>query len=1077
MISLILITNVSIFSLYYLKIIFLFSDACRDYGVVYKMDFKIYWLNVSKCTSFEAILDKLHRLKVLLQADDLDIKYNAYSGNPKNESIHVKSHLRKVLERPEYKNCLIVLTDVQDDRVVKAFDLNCKMLITTCHKEEVEKAILGKKWKLIEIKEGLSQCECAELFMKVLKREERINELPQSLTIFVEEIHKKTSGHPMTLSFIAKTFQKKETEVKRKTRCIEWIKNLESYKSPDEYMQVKMSFIETMKFLSEKQRKCYRQMVIFTDNIEVPTEVLAKLWDLSIEEADIVARKLHNYSLIEKQMPHDSYSLHFIHYKYLKEEVTDTERVEFHKQLIEKYEVRKIFQTRTELELGFPIDDSYFHFYIGYHIAGAKQFDLFDLYLDFGFLEEKIRVAKLPNTLGDLIKFKDQIAINGARTDLLEELKYFLATAEQLLFKSDDMTLLQCALTYEGLVKEEAQRQIDQYQDRIWLKDINHIESYSQMFALQADAQPRLVRFVRLNTFDPASEENLVCLISLQDNNILLHDIAADYTEGPILYKNDHPHSPIMDMQIFRNQVFLVLNDNGKLSVYYLKSSVSRRTSAPSKLYPNEAFHERQPFVIEYNSGSDKFSCFNLIENQDADLIVGTIKGVIKFYKWIQKSNKFEDIKRDIKTNFKDLYRMAHINEYVMLLSSFGDAKFVNLYNSSHLALNAQWKKQANPVNLHQGKCIHSNRPITLCVSAEKVVQINHEINRSHPNLPLILLEYEEIYSNEFENSKILSSAMSKDGEYIILGTGRGIMIINRFDKKIVCRRNVSDQVTSLDVFRCSKQALFYLVSVFKDAGKLISFQGFDSTRDDLPNHKTHFLAGENLFDIRKNNDEWTLMAADIKNQIFTQTLNDDEMEDLRLLDKFPFQIKRICYDTDESIVVGCTNGSVYRIMLENVDNKIKIAQLIGEVTYMEKFNDVIIVGCNSFYQILGVSEERINGKATKAFTYKDNKLLIVKKDCSIEFLDTKQRQLSGESTLVEESTCVAQTYNNSLLAIATSKKDVYFWRVNQEIEHLTSIKGQIVGEISSIAISADNNVIAVGLFDGNIEVRNYLNF
>lgn len=1034
------------------------------------MDFKIYWLNVSKCTTYELILDKLHRLKVLLQADDLDIKYNAYSGNSKNESIHVKSHLRKVLERPEYKNCLIVLTDVQDDRVVKAFDLNCKMLLTTCHREQVEKAIPKEKQKLIEINKGLSRCESVELFTKVLRKEEKILELPPTMTIFIDEIHKKCSGHPMTMSFIAKTFQKKEDENKRRERCKNWIANLESYKSLDEFQQVKMSVKETMQFLSERQRKCYRQMVIFTDNIEVPVDVLAKLWDTSIDEADSIIHKLHNYSLIEKQMTHDSYSLHFVHYKYLKEEISEAEQISYHKQLIEKYDVRRIFLTRTELELGFP-EDNYFHFYIGYHIAGAKEFDLFDLYIDFGFLEEKIRVAKLPNTLGDLMKFKDEIVGNKNRKELLEELKYFLATSEQLLFRSDDMTLLQCALTYEGIIKEEAQRQIAKYYDRVWLKDINHIESYSQMFPLQTDAQPRLVRFVRLNNFEPSSEDNLVCLISLQDNNILLHDIATDYSDGPILYRNDHPHSTITDMQIFRNQAFLVLNDNGKLSVFYLKSNVARRPSAPTKLHPNEANNERQPFVIEYNHGNDKFTCFNLIEASNADLIVGTNKGVIKFYKWIPKSNKFEDIKTDIRTGFHDLYRMAHIDEYAMLLSKSGDAKFVNLINSANLALNVKWQKQENPVSLHQGTCTHTNRPISICVSADKVVQINHEIKRTYPALPLILLEYEEIFSNDIEDSKILSSAMTRDAEYLILGTCRGILIINRFDKKIVCRRNVSDQVMSLDVFRCSDEALFYLVSVFKDVGKMISFQGFNSNGDDLPNKKSQFLIGENLFDINKNNDEWTLMAADSKNQIFTQTINyDDEIEELTLVAKFPFQIRRICYDTDESIMLGCTNGSVYQIMLEKINSKPrKVAKLMGEITYMEKFNNAIIVSSNSCYQILGITNV-IDGKATKAFAYNDNTLLVVKKDCSIEFLDTKEKRLFGERTLVEESTCVAAAFNNSLLAVATSKKAVYFWRASDEL--LSSIKNQITEEISSIAISADGNVIAVGCFNGNIEVR-----
>lgn len=1029
------------------------------------MDFKIYWLNVSKCTTYEFILDKLHRLKVLLQAEDYDIKYNVYSGNSKNESIHVKTHLRKVLERPEYKNCLIVLTDVQDERVVRSFDLNCKMLLTTRHMEKLENAITIEKRQIIEINKGLTECESSELFVKAFRKGDNANELPPTMTSFIENAHKICSGHPFIMSLVAKSFQHKESDDKRQVRCTNWKKQLEKYEFQDEYLKIKMPIEESLKFLTEKQLKCYRQMVIFSDNIDVPNEVLSKLWNLSTTETESMIEKLHKYSLIEKQMNYESCSLHYVHFKYLKDEVSETDQMNYHQHLIDEYAVERIFRDRTELELDFP-DDNYFHFFIACHLHGAKHPDLFDLYLDFGFLEEKIRIAKLPNTLGDLIKFKNEIVKKDPkRAQLLQVLLEFLPPIEQLVFKSKDMTILQCALNNEGIIKEEAQKQISRYSDRVWLDDVNHVENSNQMFMLQANSKPRIVRFAKLDR----SEDNVVCLISLQDNNILLHDIATSYTEGPILYKNELPHSTITDMQIFRNQAFLVLNDTGKLSVYYLKWNSSRRPSAPSRLSTNEAMHERLPFVMDCQN--DKFTCFNVVEQHEAsngDLIVGTMKGVIKFYKWIPKSNKFEIIPKEIRTEFVDLFRMAHINHYVMLLNSHGDVKFFNLVNTGALGTNVKLQKQESPVSLHQGICSQTKLPFALCVSAERVVQVMHQKNQ--PNSSLVFLDYEEIFAIDSDDNRIMSSAMSKDAEYLILGTSRGIMVIDRHEKKVVSRRNVSDQVLSLDVYRYPDEVLYILISVFKDAGQLISLHGFNGNREELSSHKTCFLVGENLFDVKKVDDDWSLVAVETKGSIHFRSCADNFLESERVT-KFPYQIKRICYGLNDTTIVGCTNGSVYKINdMEKFDLK---AQLTGEITYMEKFNDSIIVSCNSCYQLLGMGDKMIWGKATKAFAYKDDTLLVVKKDCNIEFLDTKEIRLYGVRELVIDSTCVAQAYHNSLLAIATSNKNVYLWKVDDDEKgDLTSIENQINGTVTSLAISADNTILAVGCFRGNIEVK-----
>lgn len=118
-------------------------------------------------------------------------------------------------------------------------------------------------------------------------------------------------------------------------------------------------------------------------------------------------------------------------------------------------------------------NDGYFHFYIGYHLKESGMRHLFPkLYFDFGFLEQKLRYTELPNTLGDLNTYKDEIAGTDVyRKELLEELTDFLANIEAIL-KTEDTCLLQYALTTDNKIKVEALKQAKWFPNRIWFDDM-----------------------------------------------------------------------------------------------------------------------------------------------------------------------------------------------------------------------------------------------------------------------------------------------------------------------------------------------------------------------------------------------------------------------------------------------------------------------------------------------------------------------------------------------------------------------------------------------------------------------------
>lgn len=1034
---------------------------------------------MSKCRTQELVLQKMHRLKVLLQADDLDIKYNMYSGNTKNEIIHMRNYLRKILDQPEFRDCLIVLTDVQDEQIIKAFDLKCKILLTTCHIERLEEISSTSK-TTIDIDKGFTHPESLELFAKAFN----MTHVPSDMESYIEKFHNTCNGHPFIISLIAKSFQQFSNKLEdRKLRCDNWLKNLSEYKLQDIDEQIKMSVEESLTFLSVDQRICYKKMVIFTDNSDIPFSVLERIWDKDPHQTEELVLKLSKYSLIEKSVSDDTKacSLHYLHFHILKQQVPKDDQRQYHRHLIAQYEIEKILQERKELDLNFP-NDNYFYYFIPYHLVGAGAEHLFDLYFDFGFLEQKMRLTQLANTVGDMRMFKSKITRDDPeRIRFLEQLITFLTNSEQLIFKSLDVNLLQCALTtsYE-LVQMKAKEQILSFRDRVWMNDANHEENQTQIVQLSEHSIPNLVRFVK-------PSENLVCLISLQDNNILMHDIKQDYFDHPVLYRSElaserEGQSLITEMQVFRNQTFLTLNDQGKLNVYTLKQNPKRKASGPLKLVDSQ----NSKFLQRFDNPKDKITCFTVLEHQqeaekyEIDLMIGMLSGDIKFYQSDRRTNKFEETSIRLKTGFEGLFRIARVLDYAMLLNNSGELKYINLVTSSDIGSSRPWQALESPVNLHQGTCIESKRAVSLCVSKDKVVQVTHSSDRKVPHF--IFVDYDDVFvaNDEFDDNIILSSTMSKDAEYLILGTTKGIIVIDRLHKKVIFRRNVSDQVLSLDIYRYHDEAMYILSSVFKDGGPVINLYGFIGNREDLAitSGEMIIFVGEDLFDVKQSNDEWQLVAVDTKRNIHYRSCAKDFTESLER-HSFNFQIKKILWN-GEDVIIGCTTGQVFST---NQYNQITpIATLSSEITYLECFDDAILASCNGSFKLISSLSIEFYGELAKAYRYKEDHLLLVKRNCAIELLNTKTGKICWSKLPVDDATCSAQAYCDGLVAIlvasstaleeSASVNSVIIWQINEDQDVCLGIRTiASTSAFTALAISFDKNVLAVGLLSGIIEV------
>lgn len=112
-------------------------DALCSYQVMHRMRGNIFWVNCGKCQTSrsndesEMVLQQLERLYIKSEPHHaIHPPRSSYSGI-KPKALNYTETLKRIFEKGDLSDCLIVLIDVQDYETVRAFDLNCRTIITT----------------------------------------------------------------------------------------------------------------------------------------------------------------------------------------------------------------------------------------------------------------------------------------------------------------------------------------------------------------------------------------------------------------------------------------------------------------------------------------------------------------------------------------------------------------------------------------------------------------------------------------------------------------------------------------------------------------------------------------------------------------------------------------------------------------------------------------------------------------------------------------------------------------------------------------------------------------------------------
>lgn len=244
-------------------------DACVDFHIMQKMEFKIYWLNVRKCTTPENIFGKLNQLRLMLNLDEVDFRPLSYDSL-ENQIFSLNKAINKTLESPKFRNCLIVLSDVQDSKTLKAFEFKCKILVTTSFKG-VSDNISVKNKRIVAITHGFTETESSDLFSKALEHKTGENDNATVDAFDVLQIHRSCKGNPFVMTLIAKDYM---NDLITKTFWLNWRNSLDNYDVIKDEICYPINQIDlSLSKLDVKYRHLYESLVIFTDNVNIPVKV------------------------------------------------------------------------------------------------------------------------------------------------------------------------------------------------------------------------------------------------------------------------------------------------------------------------------------------------------------------------------------------------------------------------------------------------------------------------------------------------------------------------------------------------------------------------------------------------------------------------------------------------------------------------------------------------------------------------------------------------------------------------------------------------------------------------------------
>ncbi|XP_032516465.2 uncharacterized protein LOC116769470 [Danaus plexippus] len=421
----------------------------------------VFWLNLSNCKTEDDVIAQQNRLyrKASLMFNQNSFMNSSMSlssacsrgdslSNYDHTSEELKHNLKLQFSGEPLKEALLVLDEVNEKNILEAFDIGCKILVTTRDRE----VFVNFDSQIVEVENHFSETESLELFASCLGVEAA--KLPRQ----AKKLHEVCKGSPFHIALIvAELAENKErliNDPQRWNYYIDKLRKKELFSLPRREKPMKTVEV-CINLLKPEMLALFKMLTILPYNTKISTKVLSRLWNKSIIEVESITKQLRSKSLImefyDRDQKNYTYEIHDLIMSYLISSSNDDEVRNMHLNFLRNYDY--------DVSNGVPVeiaDDGYIAFHIGYHLAKTRNagnmWDLFNkLYLDLRFLGNKVRLTGSADVILDLETYEKYITKNcELDTRLLYSIKEFLIRHGTDLYRYPCTDIVQSILQNES---------------------------------------------------------------------------------------------------------------------------------------------------------------------------------------------------------------------------------------------------------------------------------------------------------------------------------------------------------------------------------------------------------------------------------------------------------------------------------------------------------------------------------------------------------------------------------------------------------------------------------------------------
>uniref|UniRef100_A0A8C6X9V6 Apoptotic peptidase activating factor 1 n=1 Tax=Naja naja TaxID=35670 RepID=A0A8C6X9V6_NAJNA len=377
----------------------------------------VHWVSVGKQDK-AGLLMKLQNLCLRLDQNFI------YSQRPPFNIEEAKDRLRL---------SLLVLDDIWESWVLKAFDNQCQILITS-RDRSIADSVTGKGFS---VESGLTHEKALEILSVFVNM--KVTELPEQADHIVREC----KGSPLVVSLIGallrdfpnrweyylRQLQNKQFKRIRKSSSYD-------YDALDEAMSISVDM------LPENFKVYYRDLSVLQKDVKVPSKVLCILWDMEIEEVEDILQEFVNKSLLfcDRNGKSFCYYLHALQLDFLMEK-NRSELQDLHKKVVHQF--KKYY--KCYIPISSEEDCMYWYNFLAYHMAGANMHDeLCALMFSLDWIKIKTELVGPAHLIHEYVEYSK--ILDQKDTNAREDFQEFLSLNGHLLGHLPFLDIVQLGL-------------------------------------------------------------------------------------------------------------------------------------------------------------------------------------------------------------------------------------------------------------------------------------------------------------------------------------------------------------------------------------------------------------------------------------------------------------------------------------------------------------------------------------------------------------------------------------------------------------------------------------------------------